>query len=239
MGTRNCFQSLFLQLCCIWIPFQVITLHFKITVVCWKGVSKITSAMIVLISYPPVMSMLYNTPECRWMITNQWHNYYYYSFRSKCRINLMDIVKFFPNLNSTVVRTCLELLLMFEISLHFQGTTINLLSFFPNWLRNSLKRGIFKVLLSLNLYPHFDHDRVLLSDSSTINHTSKWSVITFKVGITLISNYYLQLNSTQNTTDIVTDRPSNKTTLFRWSEVLSAQKLFCTLCTSMYPYTGL
>lgn len=67
-------------------------------------------------------------------------------YRMQNRMDLMYLVKNFPALNHTVVCACFELLLLFEISLQLQdGSTTNLISFFPNWLRNSLKKGLFKV----------------------------------------------------------------------------------------------
>lgn len=57
----------------------------------------------------------------------------------------MEIVQLFPPLNYTVARTCVELLLTFELALQFQGPPINIMALFPNWLRSSLKKGIYKV----------------------------------------------------------------------------------------------
>ena len=59
----------------------------------------------------------------------------------------MYIVEHFPVLNSTVVCTYFELLLLFEVSLQLQDGSTNLLAYFPNWLRNSVKKGLYKVHL--------------------------------------------------------------------------------------------
>lgn len=67
--------------------------------------------------------------------------------RSPNRVNLMEIVESFPFLNKTVTRTCLELLLALEIALQLQGPPVNLMTLFPNWLRNALKKGTYKVTL--------------------------------------------------------------------------------------------
>ena len=68
-----------------------------------------------------------------------------YFLRLPKRMNLMYLVKSFPLLNRTVMLTCLELLLLFEITIQLQDGPQNLMSFFPNWLRSSLRKGVYKV----------------------------------------------------------------------------------------------
>ena len=69
--------------------------------------------------------------------------------RSQNRINLLEIVESYPSLHSTVSQTCLELLLAFEVAIQLQGPPINLMTMFPNWLRGSLKKGIYKVIFTM------------------------------------------------------------------------------------------
>jgi hypothetical protein len=50
----------------------------------------------------------------------------------------------FPLLSATIARTYFELLLQLEVVLRLQRP-INVVSFFPTWLRSALKKGAFKV----------------------------------------------------------------------------------------------
>ena len=59
---------------------------------------------------------------------------------------LMDIVTHFPHLNGTVVKTYFELLLLVEIALHKPQTpAVNVVTFFPTWLRSAIKKGAYRV----------------------------------------------------------------------------------------------
>ena len=65
-----------------------------------------------------------------------------YSKRGK--LCLLEMVGSFPPLSATIVRTYFELLLQLEVVLQLQRP-INVVSFFPTWLRSALKKGAFKV----------------------------------------------------------------------------------------------
>ena len=54
------------------------------------------------------------------------------------------MVTSFPLLSPTVARTYFELLLLMEVVLQLQRT-VNVVSYFPTWLRSALKKGAFKV----------------------------------------------------------------------------------------------
>lgn len=61
-------------------------------------------------------------------------------------ISLMALIKRFPRLSPTVIKTYLELLLVAEVSLiHGKPRAVNVAAFFPTWVRGALKKGAFKV----------------------------------------------------------------------------------------------
>ena len=60
------------------------------------------------------------------------------------KLSLLDMVRSFPPLSGTVARTYFELLLLTEVILQLQRP-INVVTFFPTWLRSSLKKGAYKV----------------------------------------------------------------------------------------------
>ncbi len=57
---------------------------------------------------------------------------------------LMEIAQTFPSLAPALVKTQLELLALLEVAL-VQGLTLNVVVFFPTWVRGAVKRGFFKV----------------------------------------------------------------------------------------------
>ena len=57
---------------------------------------------------------------------------------------LMDILQAFPSLGTSVVKTYFELHLHLEIALQLKAT-VNVVAFFPTWLRGALKKSVFKV----------------------------------------------------------------------------------------------
>ena len=56
----------------------------------------------------------------------------------------MDIVQAFPVPCNSLVKTYFELLLFTEVALHMKSP-VNVVAFFPTWVRGALKKGIFLV----------------------------------------------------------------------------------------------
>lgn len=57
---------------------------------------------------------------------------------------LLDIVQAFPIPGNSLVKTYFELLLFTEVALHMKSP-VNVVVFFPTWVRGALKKGIFLV----------------------------------------------------------------------------------------------
>lgn len=57
---------------------------------------------------------------------------------------LLDIVQGFPVPGDSLVKTYFELLLFTEIALQMKNP-VNVVAFFPTWVRGTLKKGIFLV----------------------------------------------------------------------------------------------
>lgn len=57
---------------------------------------------------------------------------------------LLDIVQAFPIPGNSLVKTYFELLLFTEVALHMKSP-VNVVAFFPTWVRGALKKGIFLV----------------------------------------------------------------------------------------------
>ena len=57
---------------------------------------------------------------------------------------LLDIVQGFPVPGDSLVKTYFELLLFTEIALQMKNP-VNVVAFFPTWVRGALKKGIFLV----------------------------------------------------------------------------------------------
>ena len=64
--------------------------------------------------------------------------------RPRGRRFLVDIVQAFPVPGNTVVKTYFELLLFTEIALQMKSA-VNVVAFFPTWVRGALKKGTFLV----------------------------------------------------------------------------------------------
>ena len=60
------------------------------------------------------------------------------------KLGLLEMISSFPLLSSIIARTYFELMLLTEVVLHLKRP-INVVSFFPTWLRSALKKGAFKV----------------------------------------------------------------------------------------------
>ena len=54
------------------------------------------------------------------------------------------MIETFPHLSPKIVRTYFELMLLTEVVLQLKRP-INVVSYFPTWLRSALKKGAFKV----------------------------------------------------------------------------------------------
>jgi len=74
--------------------------------------------------------------------------------RNQTRKDLTFIASNFPSLNPTIVHTYFELLLLFEISLQQVDGSTNILAYFPNWLRSSIKKGLYKVSYGVQDFNH-------------------------------------------------------------------------------------
>ncbi len=57
---------------------------------------------------------------------------------------LTEISQTFPALAPSLVKTQFELLLLLEVAL-LQGAAVNVVAFFPTWVRSAVKKSFFKV----------------------------------------------------------------------------------------------
>lgn len=75
---------------------------------------------------------------------DSYSNVMHFSLRSRGRRFLVDIVQAFPVPGDTLVKTYFELLLFTEIAL-LMKSAVNVVAFFPTWVRGALKKGTFQV----------------------------------------------------------------------------------------------